>query len=723
MSTVVIEMSCRWQGLKVRTLMLLVILSVVLLIRTNAQNPNWTPPTGSAFQFTANVIAVVELSDVPSNDVGDVIAFFDGNDIRGRGNDVQLTNGTVVHFITLYSNQAADTFSIKVYHAATNQVYEVQPIFLFRSQNVTGSVDEPTVIHIFPGNIAPLSLLPVMPRTQLDGYPFDEIDMNDYLIQPEGALVQWGYTPNPNLLVNFTGSVLQVSAVNGFTGQTQLVVSATNLNTFNAQSRGGSTDRSAIGAPAETTITFNVTPIYPAPLWEPAIPGQGIVTGSKFDSIPLHDFENQFTGPKITYDYIPIIEEAQPNEIKPSWQVTQSFGSTMSVVARLDYTPKYQFHSDDDLLVAMVNGEVRGVATRDSENGLYYLSVGGSPMIGDPVELKLYSSAMKRILSIDSAFFFEPYAIMGSDELPTVFEFAPIVPVVPYEPVTNGIYTMPVNILQAGFIGYASFTFFARDPVYPQYLFDQTNATFCIVTDSSELTIYYEDADGDGLGNPLSFTYNCTQPTGYVTNNEDCNDGEATASAFALVITENSGIANDGFVCPSTSVTIAVDQIASGYLWSTGQTTQSIDVNPGSTTIYSVTVTTGSACNDVLVDTIFVEGKIVKNSANAGFNSLRNVLECLSENDTISYDLPNVQGTTLTEALNFNKNVVIIGSLTLRPHIFIDFNAATNGMIIQTGKTLSLKDIDIEAIGLTSQSVISGSGTLEISGETHISNQ
>ena len=723
MSTVVVNMGRWWQGLNFQPAILLAILSTVLIIRSNAQNPNWTPPSGSAFQFTANVIAVLELSDVPSNDVDDVIAFFDGNSIRGRGNSVQMTNGTVAHFITLYSNQALDTFTIRAYHAGSDQVYEVQQPFLFRAQNVTGSVDVPTVIRIFPGNIAPLSLLPVMPRTQLEGYPFDPIDMNDYLIQPEGALVQWDYTPNPNLTVSFSGSILQVSAVNGFTGQTQLTVSASSLNTFSAQNRAWGTDRFLISSTAETTITFNVTSIYPAPLWEPAIPGQGIVTGSQFDSIPLHIFENQFNGPKIIYDYVPIIEEVQPNELIPSWQITQSFGTTMSVVARLDYTPKYQFHSDEDLLVAIVNGEVRGLASRDSQNGLFYLSVGGSPVIGDPVELKLYSNAMKRVLSIDSAFYFEPYGILGNDENPAVFEFAPIVPVVPYEPVTNGIYTMPVNILQADFTGYSSFTFFARDPAYPQYLFDQTNATFCIVSDSSELTIYYRDADGDGLGNPLSFTYNCTHPTGYVTNDEDCDDGEVTASAFALVVTENSGIANDGYVCTSTSVTIGVDQTASGYLWNTGETSQSITVNPGTTSIYSVTITTGSGCNDLLSDTIFVEGKIVKNSANAGFNSLRNVLECLTENDTISYNLPNIQSTTLTEALNFNKNVVIIGSLTLRPHIFIDFNAATNGMIIQTGKKLSLKDIDIEAIGLTNQSVISGPGILEISGETHISNQ
>jgi len=46
-------------------------------------------------------------------------------------------------------------------------------------------------------------------------------------------------------------------------------------------------------------------------------------------------------------------------------------------------------------------------------------------------------------------------------------------------------------------------------------------------TDEGVLTTYYFDFDGDGFGNPSNTTQACSLPSGYVTNNTDCNDNNA----------------------------------------------------------------------------------------------------------------------------------------------------------------------------------------------------
>jgi len=45
--------------------------------------------------------------------------------------------------------------------------------------------------------------------------------------------------------------------------------------------------------------------------------------------------------------------------------------------------------------------------------------------------------------------------------------------------------------------------------------------------DEGVQTTYYRDQDGDGYGNPAITQAACTQPTGYVTNNTDCDDNDA----------------------------------------------------------------------------------------------------------------------------------------------------------------------------------------------------
>jgi hypothetical protein len=66
---------------------------------------------------------------------------------------------------------------------------------------------------------------------------------------------------------------------------------------------------------------------------------------------------------------------------------------------------------------------------------------------------------------------------------------------------------------------------------------------------------FYRDADGDGFGNPGSTTRACTRPTGYVTDNRDCNDGNANIRPTATEVCDYVDNDCDGAIDEGLQVT------------------------------------------------------------------------------------------------------------------------------------------------------------------------
>lgn len=84
------------------------------------------------------------------------------------------------------------------------------------------------------------------------------------------------------------------------------------------------------------------------------------------------------------------------------------------------------------------------------------------------------------------------------------------------------------------------------------------NAALCDSIITINLTIaagitYYADTDGDGLGNPNNTTIGCSLPVGFVTNSNDCDDGNALIGLPTTVFYLDSD--NDGFGSPSSTIT------------------------------------------------------------------------------------------------------------------------------------------------------------------------
>lgn len=98
--------------------------------------------------------------------------------------------------------------------------------------------------------------------------------------------------------------------------------------------------------------------------------------------------------------------------------------------------------------------------------------------------------------------------------------------------------------------------------------------------DESGGVIWYADADGDGYGNAAVSQTACTQPTGYVSNSNDCNDSNANVNPAATEVCNSAdddcdGQINEGGAC---------DGDGDGYTTVQGDCNDANpDIHPGAT--------------------------------------------------------------------------------------------------------------------------------------------
>jgi gliding motility-associated-like protein len=488
-----------------------------------AQKPGWLPPNAALYSFNTSVTAVIKFDGGLTTTLGDTIAFYVGDQIRGISIPIKIGND-IRHYATIYSSLTSEYIKLKVYHAVSNKVYDVKDSLTFIAQSPIGNYEKPYEVVLFSSGDAPVTIDTIKDKFTLQNIPFDTIDLPLFLNQPDADLVTWSVSPHPDFVTKFFEGKLLITPRNGFIGSGVIEIKATE-QTINANY-------------ANQTIKLNVlkTPVPPG--WD-SIPGQAILKGNSFKSFLLTDYENKSQGDCLVFDYLPILPEIVLPEPVPQWVVQQTYLNSMTFIARPIFTPILPFNHPDDFLAAFIDGELRGVAEPQVINGqtLYFLGVGSQQSVG-VITFHFYSGALKRKFIAPVKIPYITSAVRGSVEIPYEINLSPIQPFID----SNNL--VQLQIIDSAWVGKIVFRFHAKDCSYTNLsaasksiLESFTYVPFWITSNNTGLFTYYKDFDGDGFGDPtFSQTIaNANPPVNYSSNKLDCDDNDDAINPYPSV--------------------------------------------------------------------------------------------------------------------------------------------------------------------------------------------
>lgn len=263
------------------------------LIKLDADSVSWTcffpaDPTAPApawsvqptdYQLSQTMTAaIIALGDTMQAGNHLLAAFADGQ-CRGVASPIKVIDKWL-YFLTIYSNNESEQISLKFYDATRQEIYPVEPSFVFQSNSVLGAPTSPhwltagflkiaidrqslASIHIIDATwigaekvcfiATDLGRMPAKADSQivsftvlvsdhnpvvqgipdqsiLQGGQFNSILLNQFLTESDGDSVTWSAQGNVDLQVQITGSTAQISPPDAtWSGSESIIFTATDV--------------------------------------------------------------------------------------------------------------------------------------------------------------------------------------------------------------------------------------------------------------------------------------------------------------------------------------------------------------------------------------------------------------------------------------------------------------------------------------------------------------
>ena len=376
-----------------RTLTTLLFLLYLAPAASQTNRPDWQAPDASQYANSMTVTAAVRYDGAFTTDADDLVAYFIGGELQGLAELIAIPSfpAEVFHAATVFANGEQDAaVEIRVYHAATDRVFSLDQNLTFNNQATVGNFTTPYELFLAsdgPGGVGngTVRLASVPDQTTLENVDFADVNLADYVTNLSSGNLSFALS-EATAGIDFTlvGSTLQATPVAGFTATATVVVTVT-------ESTNGHVDR--------RTLRYTVRPATQGPELAP-IPLQRAAAGGQFDPLDLMDFTTLNGSTAVRYSYVPVLPDA-PVADRPVVSQPAGFSNNMTITAVVQYTEGLELGHPDDVLIAYVGDEVRGVATPTEFQGrsYYFLSIATNATPDETYVTRFYDGQRQRLLT------------------------------------------------------------------------------------------------------------------------------------------------------------------------------------------------------------------------------------------------------------------------------------------------------------------------------------